>query len=498
MLYAFIQCHSELLKGITYYVSGVSKLANGSERKNVKLIKEKQLKQVLSQMLSICSIHVYSVQLNKEVDVNQIQNAQNLNFQQESLVIGHFSAILNERVGPVRPRHVDKTEIKISNEELKSINDATLKRSHQQSIKDFFSDLTYSKKQKRNCTRDTKEGQTSQLNEAPVNVKPGEVSRQNPNENRCIPSKLATNVECQNLLSDKYKPDNCKSIIGQQGDNSNMNKLKLWLLNWNRHRSHGETPDSKHVARINGAVAKAALLSGPPGVGKTVTAYLVSKELGYDVVELNASDTRSRKKLQKSLLDTLNTTIVTSIIGSNSTKKWILLMDELDGMLGTDDRGGITELIKVIKECKVPIVCICNDRNHQQIRNLSIHCFDLRFNKPRVQLIKASMMSICFKENIKIKPEALTELIVGCEQDVRQILNNLSMIRAGSVEGKMEAWQAKKEVELSKKTSVKMGPWDVCKKVFKKEEHKAMSFDEKSNLYFYNYNLGTSSMNKTG
>ena len=41
--------------------------------------------------------------------------------------------------------------------------------------------------------------------------------------------------------------------------------------------------------------------------------------------------------------------------------------------------------------------------------------------------------------------------------------------------GKMEAGQAKKEAELSKKISVKMGPWDVCRKVFNKEEHKAMS-----------------------
>jgi len=47
----------------------------------------------------------------------------------------------------------------------------------------------------------------------------------------------------------------------------------------------------------DGSWAKCALLSGPPGVGKTTTAYLVSKELGFDVVEMNASDTRSKKML---------------------------------------------------------------------------------------------------------------------------------------------------------------------------------------------------------
>jgi len=102
------------------------------------------------------------------------------------------------------------------------------------------------------------------------------------------------------------------------------------------------------------------------------------------------------------------------------------------------------------------------------------------------------MMSVCFKEKIQIKPEALTELITGCGQDVRQVLHHLSMVRAaggGADGGKMEAGQAKKEAEMSKKTSIKMGPWDVCKKVFNKEDHKTMSFYDKSDLYFYDYNL---------
>lgn len=39
------------------------------------------------------------------------------------------------------------------------------------------------------------------------------------------------------------------------------------------------------------------------GVGKTTTAYLVSKELGYDVMEMNASDTRSKKLLEAMVSD---------------------------------------------------------------------------------------------------------------------------------------------------------------------------------------------------
>ena len=102
------------------------------------------------------------------------------------------------------------------------------------------------------------------------------------------------------LFVDKYKPSNCKAIIGQQGEKSNMNKLKSWLADWNKNhlntggKKAAPKPAPWGVSNDNGAWAKCALLSGPPGVGKTTTAYLVAKELGYDVVEMNASDTRSK------------------------------------------------------------------------------------------------------------------------------------------------------------------------------------------------------------
>ena len=101
-------------------------------------------------------------------------------------------------------------------------------------------------------------------------------------------------------------------------------------------------------------------------------------------------------------------------------------------------------------------------------------------------------MSVCFKEKIQIKPDALSELIVGCGQDMRQVLHHLSIVRAGgggADGGKLEAAEAKKVADVGKKTSVKMGPWDVCKKVFNKEDHKTMSFYDKSGLYFFDNNL---------
>lgn len=189
--------------------------------------------------------------------------------------------------------------------------------------------------------------------------------------------------------TDKYKPDSIKKIIGQQ---SNVTKLRNWLQNWEKCRKEKIKPKPSFYGTStsdNGAGFKCTLLSGPPGVGKTTTATLVCKELGYDIVEFNASDTRSKKSLQSEVSQLLSTkTLANFAHGSNAECKRVLLMDEVDGMAGNEDRGGMQELISLIKTTNVPIICMCNDRQHQKIRSLANYCFDLRFNKPNVEQIR--------------------------------------------------------------------------------------------------------------
>jgi len=54
------------------------------------------------------------------------------------------------------------------------------------------------------------------------------------------------------------------------------------------------------MPRVN---AKAALISGPPGIGKTSAARIVCRQLGYEVLETNASDTRNKLSIQNMLKD---------------------------------------------------------------------------------------------------------------------------------------------------------------------------------------------------
>ncbi|CAL4061186.1 unnamed protein product, partial [Meganyctiphanes norvegica] len=291
---------------------------------------------------------------------------------------------------------------------------------------------------------------------------------------------------------DKYKPASLKNIIGQQGPKSHVSKLLSWLEKWHSNHNGDKklTRPSPWAKDDNGAYFKAALLSGPPGVGKTTTAHLVCKTAGFDFVEFNASDARSKKALDQVVSELLSNTSLSGFAAGKTTggtsKKHALVMDEVDGMSGNEDRGGVQELIGLIKKSKVPIICMCNDRNHPKIRSLANHTYDLRFYKPRIEQIRGPMMSICFREGIKIKPDALDQIIIGSNQDVRQILHHLSMWSANEKNLSLESMT--KEAKSAKK-DFKLGPWDVAKKVFSESEHKTMSIHDKSGLFFHDYSI---------
>ncbi|XP_014246780.1 replication factor C subunit 1-like [Cimex lectularius] len=284
------------------------------------------------------------------------------------------------------------------------------------------------------------------------------------------------------LWVDKYKPTNLKALIGQQGNKSVANKLVHWLKNWHRNQFGNVKPlrPSPWLKDYDGAFYKAALLSGPPGIGKTTTAHLVCKELNMDLVEYNASCTRSKKMLHDEITELLTSKSLSHYAhgGSSTSKTHVLIMDEVDGMAGNEDRGGVQELISLIKCSKVPIICMCNDRNHPKIRSLSNYCFDLRVNRPRMEQIKGAMLSICFKEGLKIKPNILTDIIMSTNQDIRLVLNNLSLLAARN----------DASMNVSAK-DLKLGAWDVVRKVFSEEENKNMSIHDKCDLFFNDYSI---------
>lgn len=298
------------------------------------------------------------------------------------------------------------------------------------------------------------------------------------------------------MFVDKYKPKSCREILGQSGDKSNVSKLLAWLRNWHGNREKeksGEKSKKKPMGRYgddDGSSYKAVLLSGPPGIGKTTSAQLACQEAGFVYKEYNASNTRNKKSLESEVATLMSNMVLTGYFNrqpkmdTKMKSKHVLIMDEVDGMAGNEDRGGVAELIRLIKETKIPIICICNDRAHPKIRSLTNYCYDLRFYKPQMPTIKNALKSIAAKEGISINDAAIDEIIISSNQDIRQSINYLNMLSAKKVTiSKTLSKQPMKDVHL--------GPFDAIKKVFPTgfDASKNATLAQRCDLFFHDYNL---------
>ncbi len=226
------------------------------------------------------------------------------------------------------------------------------------------------------------------------------------------------------LWADKYAPKNTRMILGNK---ESVSKLAVWLEKW-EDTFNRPTGGKKRSFNPKTGPFKAALLSGPPGIGKTTTATLVAAESGRQVLELNASDARSKKMLESSLADVTGCQVLSFKAPSKKERqqKRVIIMDEVDGM-GAGDRGGMAELISMIKQSKVPIICICNDRQNPKVKSLVNHCMDLKYRRPTKSVIARRAVQVGQTEGMTIEPNAAEALAESCGNDIRQVLNCLQM-----------------------------------------------------------------------
>jgi len=213
-------------------------------------------------------------------------------------------------------------------------------------------------------------------------------------------------------------------------------------------------------------------------IGKTTAAQLVCEYLNMEYIEKNASDQRSKKLVATFSSDSHN---VASFSNKSSMSNCVLIMDEVDGVAGNEDRGGIQELILLIKRSRIPIICICNDRQHKKIRSLANYCYDLRFYRPTIQQIRGAMMTVLHRENAhQIKQDTLDEIIKSCNQDIRQTLHSLNL---WAIEGGTNA-QAAKMIDKA----INHNPFELCRLSFS-DELRQKSLSDKLEIFFYDYQL---------
>ncbi|XP_031419946.1 chromosome transmission fidelity protein 18 homolog [Clupea harengus] len=216
---------------------------------------------------------------------------------------------------------------------------------------------------------------------------------------------------------------------------------------------------------------KVALLSGPPGLGKTTLAHIIAKQAGYNVVEVNASDDRSAELFQKRI-DTA--TQMKSVLGANERPN-CLVIDEIDGapsaaisvLLATlhrkdsreEGEAGTNALKKKKKKENVllrPIICICNDLYVPALRPLRQQAFLLAFPATQPSRLTQRLAEISRYQGMKADTGTLMALCEKTDNDIRACINTLQFLHL----------RGQKHLDQRAVTSVCVGQKDQNKGLF--------------------------------
>jgi replication factor C large subunit len=206
------------------------------------------------------------------------------------------------------------------------------------------------------------------------------------------------------LWVEKYRPKKISEVLGNE-------EAKAIFVEWLKNKRH---------------LKKAVLLYGPPGVGKTALVNAASNEFGYKIIEMNASDTRTEKAINKIAGP------ATFFIGldkfSTASKGNLLFLDEVDGVAGKEDRGGIGAIVKIVEESRVPVIMAANDTDLEKIRPLKKVSTLIRFQQVRLPLIITMLRRICVMEHVEAEYEALERIAENSKGDMRSAINDLQSL----------------------------------------------------------------------
>ena len=206
------------------------------------------------------------------------------------------------------------------------------------------------------------------------------------------------------LWTEKYRPKNFDEVLGNL-------KAKKEILKWVEEWEAGNPQ-------------KCLFLLGPPGTGKTTFAQLIAKEFS-DSVELNASDKRS----YDAIMSTVGEASASMTLFGGRLK--LIILDEVDGLHGNDDRGGSRAINKILKEGSQPVIMMANDPYSNRIKSFKSKCQVITLRKVHTNSIVSFLKKICIKEGVEFEEHVLRELAKRSRGDLRSAIGDLQIIAQG-------------------------------------------------------------------
>lgn len=204
------------------------------------------------------------------------------------------------------------------------------------------------------------------------------------------------------MLSDRYKP---LSIEEFAGNKEAVAEALGWLKNW------------------KDEMKKALLFYGPSGSGKSTLAQLLARKTGFALIETNASDVRSAGALKE-------TFGASTQQRSLFFKGKLIVFDEVDG-LSSGDRGGASELIKIIQGTAYPIILIANDAYEPKLKGLRHYCKLVKFSKVSALTIEKILERIVSEEKINVQEGVLGAIARTAGGDIKAAVNDLELLYKG-------------------------------------------------------------------
>ncbi|MCD4704374.1 MAG: replication factor C large subunit [Methanosarcinaceae archaeon] len=211
----------------------------------------------------------------------------------------------------------------------------------------------------------------------------------------------------------KYRPNALSEIVGNK---KAVESLKKWAEEW-----QNGIPDKKGI-----------ILHGQAGIGKTSAAHALASDLGWETIEMNASDQRTASIIEKIAGSASQ---MSSLTGTSS--KRLIILDEADNMHGNADRGGKRAIGNIIKNTDQPILLIANDL-YSMTTSIRSLCEVVKFNTIQSRSMIPALKNICVEEDIMCGVGVIEKIAEISGGDLRSAVKDLQAAAIGRSEINVE------------------------------------------------------------